>query len=154
MLVLLRAVPWHYVNQSVQQLAARGSPAVAVRSAFGGKNSRGPPHDNGEKGPDLQSRCPPGGTSPRGESLIGAPAMATYYQYTPGQLNADELAKLHALPDDALLTAQEAAEVLRIKYTTLAWYRCNGGGPAFVRVGPKVIRYRMGDLRAYVTTGG
>ncbi len=64
--------------------------------------------------------------------------MATYYQYTPGQLNADELAKLHALPDDALLTAQEAAEVLRIKYTTLAWYRCNGGGPAFVRVGPKV----------------
>ena len=39
--------------------------------------------------------------------------MATYYQYTPGQLNADELAKLHALPDDALLTAQEAAEVLR-----------------------------------------
>ena len=79
--------------------------------------------------------------------------MATYYQYTPGQLNADELAKLHALPYDALLTAQEAAEVLRIKYTTLAWYRCNGGGPAFVRVGPKVIRYRMGDLRAYVTTG-
>lgn len=79
--------------------------------------------------------------------------MATYYQYTPGLLNADELATLHALPDDALLTAQEAAEVLRIKYTTLAWYRCNGGGPSFVRVGPKVIRYRMGDLRAYVTTG-
>ena len=79
--------------------------------------------------------------------------MATYYQYTPGLLNADELAKLHALPDDALLTAQEAAEVLRIKYTTLAWYRCNGGGPSFVRVGPKVIRYRMGDLRAYVKTG-
>ncbi|MFT4242569.1 MAG: hypothetical protein QM569_09810 [Acidovorax sp.] len=44
--------------------------------------------------------------------------MATYYQYTPGVLNAAELAKLHALPDDALLTAQEAAEVLRLKYTS------------------------------------
>ena len=75
--------------------------------------------------------------------------MATYYQYSPGNLTAEELAKLHQLPDDALLTAQEAAEVLRLKYTTLAWYRCNGGGPAFVRVGPKVIRYRMGDLREY-----
>lgn len=77
--------------------------------------------------------------------------MATYYQYSPGNLTAEELAKLHQLPDDALLTAQEAAEVLRLKYTTLAWYRCNGGGPSFVRVGPKSIRYRMGDLREYMT---
>ena len=76
--------------------------------------------------------------------------MATYYQYSPGNLTAEELAKLHQLPDDALLTAQEAAEVLRLKYTTLAWYRCNGGGPAFVRVGPKLIRYRLGDLREYM----
>ena len=25
-----------------------------------------------------------------------------------------------------------------------------GGGPAFVRVGPKLIRYRLGDLREYM----
>ena len=75
--------------------------------------------------------------------------MATYYQYSPGNLTAEELAKLHQLPDDALLTAQEAAAFLRLKYGTLAWYRCQGGGPAFTRVGPKLIRYKLGDLREY-----
>lgn len=59
------------------------------------------------------------------------------------------LAELHSLPDEALLTADEAAQFLRLKYTTLAWYRCQGIGPAFSRVGPKLIRYRVGDLRDY-----
>ncbi len=70
--------------------------------------------------------------------------------YEPKELNPAELAELHALPDEALLTAQEASAFLRLKYNTLSWYRCNGGGPAFVRVGPKLIRYRLGDLRGYV----
>ena len=76
--------------------------------------------------------------------------MATSYQ--PKKFSPHELAEIHALPDDALATAQEAAEFLRLKYNTLAWYRCNGGGPKFVRVGPKLIRYRMGDLREYLQT--
>ncbi len=75
--------------------------------------------------------------------------MTKYYQYAPGRLDAGQLAELHQLPDEALVTAQEAAEVLRIKYTTLAFYRCHGGGPEFVRVGTKVVRYRMGALREY-----
>ena len=70
--------------------------------------------------------------------------------YEPKKLTPAELAELHALPDESLLTAQEAAAFLRLKYGTLAWYRCQGGGPAFVRVGPKLIRYRVGDLRAYM----
>lgn len=61
------------------------------------------------------------------------------------------LAELHSLPDDALLTADEAAQFLRLKYTTLAWYRCQGVGPKFSRVGPKLIRYRLGDLRDYAS---
>jgi hypothetical protein len=69
--------------------------------------------------------------------------------YTPKKLTPEELTELHELPDDSLLTAQEAAVFLRLKYGTLAWYRCAGGGPAFVRVGPKLIRYRLGDLRDY-----
>lgn len=63
--------------------------------------------------------------------------------------SADELDALHSLPDDALATAREAAAFLRLKYATLSWYRCNGCGPAYVRVGPKLIRYRIGDLRTY-----
>jgi hypothetical protein len=75
--------------------------------------------------------------------------MATNY-YTPKKLTPEEIAELLALPDDALVTPQEAPAVVRIKYNTLAWYRCNGGGPKYVRVGPKLIRYRMGDLREYI----
>lgn len=69
--------------------------------------------------------------------------------YEPKKFSPAELAELHALPDDSLLTAQEAAAFLRLKYGTLAWYRCHGGGPKYARVGPKLIRYRMGDLREY-----
>jgi hypothetical protein len=67
----------------------------------------------------------------------------------PKTFTAEELVELHALPDDSLLTPREAAALLRLKYGTLAWYRCEGGGPAFTRIGPKLIRYRLGDLREY-----
>ncbi|EPO4284807.1 helix-turn-helix transcriptional regulator [Pseudomonas aeruginosa] len=69
--------------------------------------------------------------------------------YDPKKLSPAELAELHALPDEALVTAQEAAAFLRLKYNTMSWYRCNGGGPKFTRIGPKLIRYRMCDLRDY-----
>lgn len=69
--------------------------------------------------------------------------------YEPKTFSPAELASLHALPDESLLTAQEAAAFLRLKYHTLSWYRCHGGGPEFVRMGPKLIRYRMKDLRSY-----
>lgn len=64
-------------------------------------------------------------------------------------LTPEELAALHALPDDSLLTPAEAAAFLRLKIGTLAFYRWEGGGPEFTRIGPKLIRYRLGDLRAY-----
>ena len=67
--------------------------------------------------------------------------------YEPKKLSAEEMAELHALPDEALATAQEAAAFLRLKYNTLSWYRCNGGGPNYVPVGPKLVRYRKGGLR-------
>lgn len=66
--------------------------------------------------------------------------------YEPKKLTPNDLAELHALPDDALATAQAAA-FLRLRYSTLSWYRCNGGGPNYTRIGPKLIRSRMGDLR-------
>jgi hypothetical protein len=69
----------------------------------------------------------------------------------PKPLTPVELTELHALPDDSLLTPKEAAALLRLKYGTLAWYRCEGGGPTFTRLGPKLIRYRLGDLRAYAS---
>lgn len=72
--------------------------------------------------------------------------MPTYESRKP---SPEQLAEMHTWHDDALATAQEAAAFLRLKYGTLAWYRCQGGGPNFTRVGPKLIRYRMGGLREY-----
>lgn len=73
----------------------------------------------------------------------------------PRKVTPDELAEIHALPDEALVTADEAAAFLRMKASTLAWYRCmtgaNNSGPPFTRIGRKAIRYRMGDLRAHAS---
>ncbi|EPS9196264.1 helix-turn-helix transcriptional regulator [Pseudomonas aeruginosa] len=61
-----------------------------------------------------------------------------------------ELRELHALPDEALLNVHEAAAFLRLSPNALNWYRSQRRGPTYQRVGPKVIRYRVGDLRAYM----
>ena len=62
-----------------------------------------------------------------------------------------EINELHALHDDALVTNPEAAAFLNYKPFTLAFIRSQRpkSGPAFIRLGGKSIRYRMGDLRAY-----
>ncbi len=67
----------------------------------------------------------------------------------PKKLSPEELAELHSLPDEAMVKPEEAAALLRLKRATLSWYRCHGGGPRYSRVGPNLIRYRMGDLREY-----
>ena len=123
--------------------------AMAIRSAFGGKNSRGQPSVTSRAAHlcDAQQAQSPGGIPPSREPWRWSTPVTTPYE--PKKLSPEEMAELHALPDDALATAQEAAAFLRLKYNTLSWYRCNGGGPKYVRVGPKLIRYRMGDLREY-----
>jgi hypothetical protein len=75
--------------------------------------------------------------------------MSSKHQHFLGDLDAEALSRLISLPDEALLTTHEAAELLRLKYNTLVWYRSNGDGPKFKRLGPKCIRYQMADLRAY-----
>lgn len=69
----------------------------------------------------------------------------------PNALTTEELAELHSLPDDALVTTNEAAAFLRISTNSLRWYRAQACefAPPFTRIGQKVIRYRVGDLRAY-----
>jgi len=66
-----------------------------------------------------------------------------------------EINELHSLHDDALVTNPEAAAFLGYKPFTLAFYRSQAPdrGPAFVRIGGKSIRYRMGDLRAFAAKG-
>ena len=67
-------------------------------------------------------------------------------------LSAEQINELLKLDDDALVDAREAAAVVGLEYNTLNWYRQHAPqySPKYCRVGSRTIRYRMGDLRAYV----
>ncbi len=50
-----------------------------------------------------------------------------------------------------LLTTTEAAELLELHPVTLKQYRVDNIGPSYVKIGHRV-RYRRGDLEAWITT--
>jgi hypothetical protein len=56
----------------------------------------------------------------------------------------------HAADDEALLNEQEVAALLGVKPSTLASWRCRGGGPPFLRVGQgrtkPAVRYKKQDV--------
>lgn len=56
------------------------------------------------------------------------------------------------LPDhpDALLLTAEAAFLLGLSPRTLEALRLRGGGPPFIAVTPKAVRYRRRDLGAWI----
>jgi excisionase family DNA binding protein len=49
-----------------------------------------------------------------------------------------------------LLTIAEVAELLGVSERTLETWRYRGRGPAFIRVGKKVVRYRLSDVEAFL----
>ena len=51
---------------------------------------------------------------------------------------------------DVLLTEAEAAEFLQVSPRTLQGWRYNGGGPRFVRISRRIIRYRRQDLLDWI----
>lgn len=64
---------------------------------------------------------------------------------------AEEIAALEAdQSDDALLSTQSVAEWLGVSVQFLEIGRCRNYGPPFVRVSPRMIRYRRGDVVAWL----
>lgn len=53
-------------------------------------------------------------------------------------------------PNDRLLTPAQAAKILRVKTRTLQAWRYRGGGPPYVKLGLRAIRYRRSDLKTYI----
>jgi excisionase family DNA binding protein len=51
---------------------------------------------------------------------------------------------------ETLLTTAEAARHCRLSQTTIKALRRSGGGPVFVKLGPKSVRYRRSDLDAWI----
>lgn len=52
--------------------------------------------------------------------------------------------------DDDLLTPEATAEMLDKGVSTLERWRADGSGPPFCRIGKRSVRYRLGDLRAWI----
>ena len=67
-------------------------------------------------------------------------------------LSNEQISELYKLDDDALVTVAEAAAVVGLAENSLNWYRSYAPerSPRYCRVGARAIRYRMGDLRAYI----
>jgi hypothetical protein len=51
--------------------------------------------------------------------------------------------------DDELVNVAQAALILDMSPSYLNKLRCTGGGPRFVRMSRKAVRYRRCDLRSY-----
>ena len=63
---------------------------------------------------------------------------------------ADRLRGVVALGDDAILGEPAAAVALNKSQPTLEVWRSKGVGPKWVKLGPRAVGYRVGDIRAYV----
>lgn len=55
-------------------------------------------------------------------------------------------------PDGApeLLTTKEAAAYLHVPVPTLNAWRLKGTGPAYVQLGPRIFKYDLRDLQAFL----
>lgn len=50
----------------------------------------------------------------------------------------------------AALNTKEAAAYLGLSVSLLTKLRCRGTGPAFVRAGERLVKYRTADLQAWM----
>lgn len=56
---------------------------------------------------------------------------------------------------DELLTGQEVSQILKVSIHTVNWWRSQGKGPRFVKLGTGLsspVRYRLSDLQAYLVS--
>ena len=54
------------------------------------------------------------------------------------------------LSPDTLLSTKQLAERLGTSKGFLEKLRCRGGGPAWVAVSPRMVRYRWGDVQVWL----
>lgn len=57
--------------------------------------------------------------------------------------------QISSMSSEPLLTEREAAEYLNIPSETLRYYRWQGTGPRFIKIG-RYVRYRPSDVEAWL----
>ena len=58
---------------------------------------------------------------------------------------------MHLSPSSQLLDTAQVSDLLNLRATTLKKWRVLGTGPKFVRVGRRAIRYRLADVKRFIT---
>lgn len=54
------------------------------------------------------------------------------------------------MSDENLLTPAQVAELLAVPLRTMQYWREKRMGPAYLTLGPKLIRYRRADIDAFL----
>ena len=62
----------------------------------------------------------------------------------------DQLLQCKLINQETLLTEKGAADFLDLTPRCLQAWRCRGGGPRFVKISSRCIRYRRSDLQKWV----
>lgn len=52
---------------------------------------------------------------------------------------------------DSLLSSKQMARMIGVSTSTLSNWRCEGGGPPFIRLSPRKVAYPLGAYRKWVT---
>ena len=63
---------------------------------------------------------------------------------------ADQLRATERQRPASLLTEREAASILGFTQSALQAWRLKGGGPRFVKISARAVRYRLEDLEVFV----
>jgi Helix-turn-helix domain len=65
--------------------------------------------------------------------------------------NTTQIEEIVTMLEDKVLTQGEAAAFLHVEPRTLETWRRKESGPAFIRYSNRCVRYRLEDLRAWLT---
>ena len=78
--------------------------------------------------------------------------MLNLVDYTLRQ--AQEVEREHMNPDaiESLLSERDVAKILNLSLGKIRLLRIQGGGPDFVKVGGKTVRYRPSDVRGFISS--
>ena len=84
---------------------------------------------------------------------IDASTLAAALAPEIAALIVGKLTGLVALGDDAILGEEAAAQALNKSQSTMEAWRAKGMGPKWVKLGPRAVGYRVGDLRQFIRDG-
>jgi excisionase family DNA binding protein len=54
------------------------------------------------------------------------------------------------MAEEGLMTEAELAQLLHVSLSTVKRLRVSGEGPPYVKIGKRAIRYRRGDVEAWL----